>query len=88
MIDGEALARGRVAQLVADQVYPGLSTENDEALDLELLAKERDNVLNPPEPMMSVAAATLGGSTSTARSVTPSGCSWCSILALCLKNNQ
>jgi hypothetical protein len=29
-----------------------MTTENDDALDLELLAKERENLMNPPEPMM------------------------------------
>ena len=50
LIKSDALARGRVAQLVEDGVYPGMSAEDDEALDLELLAKERENELNPPQP--------------------------------------
>jgi uncharacterized protein len=57
LIDSEVLARGRVSQLVDDQVYPGMSAENDEAIDKELLAKERDMVMNPPQPMMPGGAA-------------------------------
>lgn len=42
LIDPEILARGRIAQLVQDQVYPGLASDDDEAIgDIEMLAKER-----------------------------------------------